>query len=42
MIRRWAAAVVVALTLAACAQEDPEPSAEPDHGASPDAVAVSP
>jgi hypothetical protein len=42
MIRRWAAAVVVALTLAACAQEDPEPSAEPQHGPNVDAVEVSP
>jgi hypothetical protein len=39
-VRRWMAAVAVALTLTACARDEPEPSAEPEHGTSP--VAVSP
>jgi hypothetical protein len=42
MIRRWAAATVVALTLAACAQDKPGTSTEPPHGQSADGVEASP
>jgi hypothetical protein len=41
-VERWTAAAAVALTLAACAPDEPKPSGDPEHGASPDAVAVSP
>jgi hypothetical protein len=42
MIRRWAAAAAVTLTLAACAHTDPNASAEPRRGTDLDAVEVSP
>jgi hypothetical protein len=42
MIRRWAAAAAVTVTLAACAHTDPEASAEPQHGADLGTVEVSP
>jgi hypothetical protein len=42
VIRRWAAAAAVVLTLAACAKDDPEPTLEPEHGVSVAPVEVSP
>jgi hypothetical protein len=42
MMRRWAAAAAVTLTLAACADADPKGSVEPQHGTNLDTVEVSP